>query len=213
MSPPSTRKSPPCSFLSQTVTDCHSPSQPLSQPRRGACSLLTPEGGTGERKANKRDPLGPRSSPKTGRSSKNRSRGGMPPVLPPLSAPFSPERGRPGRFQARAHAPFFLRSPCRLFCYEEQCVYFLPRGGRIRMLLDKNPRVDFLSPHAPAGAARLQADFPGFTARLRRSSEEEDRCPARSRPPSALPRAPCPAARGRVGGAYDILSSRPALIC
>ena len=38
------------------VTDRHRMSQPLSQPRRGVCSLLTPEGRTGERKANKRDP-------------------------------------------------------------------------------------------------------------------------------------------------------------
>ena len=27
------------------------------------------------------------------------------------------------------------------------------------MLLDKNPRAGFLSPHAPAGAARPRADF------------------------------------------------------
>ena len=51
------------------------------------------------------------------------------------------------------------------------------------MLLDKNPRAGFLSPHAPAGAARLQADCPGFPARLRRSSEEEDRWAVRSRTP------------------------------
>ena len=72
------------------------------------------------------------------------------------------------------------------------------------MLLDKNPRAGFLSPHAPACAARLQADCPGFTARLRRSSEEEDRWAVRSRLPSALPRAPCPAARGRVGGLQQV---------
>ena len=36
------------------------------------------------------------------------------------------------------------------------------------MLLDKNPRAGFLSPPAPAGAARPRADFPGFPARLLR---------------------------------------------
>ena len=103
------------------VTDRHRPSQIVtdrhrsSQPRLGACSLLTTEGRTGERKANQRSPLGPRSSPQPGGSSKNRSRGGMPPALPPLSVPFAPERGRPGCFQARARAPFFMRSSCRLF--------------------------------------------------------------------------------------------------
>ena len=49
------------------------------------------------------------------------------------------------------------------------------------MLLDKNPRAGFLSPPAPAGAARPRADFPGFPARRRRSSEEEDRWAVRSR--------------------------------
>ena len=42
------------------------------------------------------------------------------------------------------------------------------------MLLDKNPQAGFLSPHAPACAARPRADFPGFAARLRRNSPKND---------------------------------------
>ena len=49
------------------------------------------------------------------------------------------------------------------------------------MLLDKNPRAGFLSPHAPAGAARLQADCPGFAARLRRSGAAGDRAQEHAR--------------------------------
>ena len=67
-----------------------------------------------------------------------------------------------------------MRSPCRLFVGAGIWLDSLLGGGRIRMLLDKNPRAGFLSQHAPAGAARLQADCPSFPARLRRSAEEED---------------------------------------
>ena len=53
------------------------------------------------------------------------------------------------------------------------------------MLLDKNPRTGFLSPHAPAGAARPRADCPGFPARLqtrlRRRTRQRGPFPGRRR--------------------------------
>lgn len=157
------------------VTDRHRMSQPLSQPRRGGCSLLTPEGRTGERKANKRDPLGPRSRPQPGRSSKNRSRGGMPPALPLLSAPFALHVAALGAASGSRPRPLFHAVAFPSFCRRRPVAFTFYVRGRIRILLDKNPHAGFLSPHAPAGAARPRADCPGFPARLRRSSEEEDR--------------------------------------
>ena len=112
----------------------------MSQPRRGACALLTPEGRTGERKANKRDPLGRRSSPKPGRSSKNRSRGGMPPALPPLSAPFAPARGRPGRGFRLSTRPLFHSVVLPSFCGRRSFACFSLRGQDTHAARQKPPR-------------------------------------------------------------------------
>ena len=122
------------------VTDRHRMSQPMSQQRLGACSLLTPEGGLGERKANKRDPLGPRSSPQLGRSSKNRSRGGIPPALPLLSAPFAPESGRPGRGFRLSTRPLFHSVAVPSFCGRRPVACFSIVGQDTHAARQKPPR-------------------------------------------------------------------------
>ena len=80
------------------------------------------------------------------------------------------------------------------------------------MLLDKNPRAGFLSPHAPAGAARPRADCPGFPARLRRPALPASRSPSWSGAPStgrapSLAAAPLSKKSGPMSGSRSVMIS------
>ena len=78
----------------------------------------------------------------------------FPPLLPLKVAAL-------GAASGSRRAPFLVLSPCRLFVGAGLWLASL-LGGRIRMLLDKNPHAGFLSPHAPAGAARPRGGLSRF---------------------------------------------------
>ena len=165
------------------VTDRHRPSQTVTAAPGRVCSLLTPEGGSRRKKREQtRLRAGRDSVPQPGGSSKKPVKGRDAARNAPAFRPFLPLHvavlGR--GLQTLDPRPILNSVVFPSFCGRRHVAFTcFSLRGRIRMLLDKNPRAGFLSQHAPAGAARLQADFPGFPARLRRSSEEEKQraCP------------------------------------